>query len=183
MKSKENVLVLILLAGCAWGSAFGQVSLQTGVFAGGGGMFSNGTYAAAGTIGQGVIGRSVGVTYAASAGFWGDGAVILDVEGPVAERMPVEYALRQNFPNPFNPGTTIQYELSEPSQVRLSVYDVLGREVSVLVNEGMEAGRHTVRLDGTGLSSGVYLYRVQARPLRPEGGRDFVQTRRCVVLK
>jgi len=183
MKSKENVLVLILLAGCAWGHAFGQVSLQTGVFAGGGGMFSNGTYAAAGTIGQGVIGRSVGVTYAASAGFWGDGAVILDVEGPVAERMPVEYALRQNFPNPFNPGTTIQYELPEASHVRLSVYDVLGREVSVLVNERMEAGRHTARLDGAGLSSGVYLYRVQARPLRPEGGRDFVQTHRCVVLK
>jgi hypothetical protein len=175
MKRTEKVVLVAFLVAASGCQVFGQIGLQTGVFAGGGGMFSGGSFAAAGTIGQGVIGRSIGVTYAASAGFWGDGAVILDVEGPIVQGIPAEFALKQNFPNPFNPGTTIAYELPGPADVRLSVYDMLGREVSLLVNERLEAGRHEVRLDAAGLSSGVYLYRMRAG--------DFVQTRKCVVLK
>lgn len=61
-----------------------------------------------------------------------------------------------------NPGTTIKYELRQPSDVRLSVYDVLGREVSVIVNQKKDAGVYEVRFDGTDFASGVYLCRLQA---------------------
>jgi len=88
---------------------------------------------------------------------------------------PRTYVLNQNYPNPFNPSTTITYELPKSSVVRLSVYDLLGREVSVLVNERRNAGSHEVNFDAAGLSSGTYIYRLQAG--------DFVQTRRLVLLK
>jgi N-acetylneuraminic acid mutarotase len=99
------------------------------------------------------------------------------VTGSVSDlaALPTVYVLDQNYPNPFNPSTTIKYELPKPVQVRLSVYDMLGREVSVLVNERREAGVHEVRFDGSGLSSGVYFYRLQAG--------DFVQSKRMLVLK
>jgi hypothetical protein len=83
--------------------------------------------------------------------------------------------LYQNYPNPFNPSTTIKYELPKSSKVRLSVYDVLGRELSVLVNERREAGVHEVKFDGSNLVSGVYFYRLRAS--------DFIQTNRLVLLK
>ncbi len=87
---------------------------------------------------------------------------------------PNGFALGQNYPNPFNPSTTIKYELPKASVVRLSVYDLLGREVSVLVDERRDAGVHQVQFDASGLASGVYLYRLQAG--------DFVQTRRLVLI-
>ncbi len=89
--------------------------------------------------------------------------------------LPTGFALEQNYPNPFNPSTTIKYELPRSTEVRLSVYDVLGREVSVLVNERRGAGVHEVRFDGSGLASGIYLYRLQAG--------SYVQTRKLVLVR
>jgi hypothetical protein len=91
------------------------------------------------------------------------------------EALPVRYALAQNYPNPFNPSTTIKFELPKASQVNLTVFDILGREVSVLVNERRDAGVYEVKFDAAGLSSGVYFYRLQAG--------DFTQTKRLLLLK
>jgi len=88
---------------------------------------------------------------------------------------PSRFNLFDNFPNPFNPSTTIRYELPKFSMVRLSVYDILGREVSVLVNERKNAGSYEVKFDAAGLSSGVYFYRIQAG--------EFTQTKRLLLLK
>jgi hypothetical protein len=88
---------------------------------------------------------------------------------------PVRFALEQNYPNPFNPNTTIRYELPGASHVRLSVFDILGREVSVLVDEKRDAGVYEVRFDGSALASGMYVYRLKAG--------DFVQSRRFVLLR
>jgi len=85
------------------------------------------------------------------------------------------YLLCQNYPNPFNPSTTIKYELPKSSDVRLSVLDMLGRELSVLVNERRIAGVHEVKFDGSNLASGVYFYRLQAG--------DFTQAKRLLLLK
>ena len=93
-------------------------------------------------------------------------------DGP---RQPAEIRLWQNYPNPFNPSTTIKYELPKSSFVRLSVYDMLGREVSVLVNGRRDAGIHEVKCDGSNLASGVYFYRLQAG--------DVVQSKTLVLLK
>lgn len=74
------------------------------------------------------------------------------------------FRLEQNSPNPFNPLSDISYEIPTSGMVRLVVHDLLGREVAVLVNERQEPGRHMVRFDGSGLASGVYLYRLTAGP-------------------
>jgi hypothetical protein len=115
-----------------------------------------------------------------------DTGVGVEEEGNI----PKTYALDQNYPNPFNPSTTIKYDLPTSSDVRLSVYDMLGREVSVLVNERRDAGVHEVTFDASGFSSGVYCYRMQVRPLDSAIGRDsrsgagdFVQSRKLIVLK
>lgn len=78
--------------------------------------------------------------------------------------LPVHFKLYQNYPNPFNPVTTIRYELAERTDVKLAVYNVLGQEVAVLVNEAQNAGRYAVDFDASffNLSSGLYIYRFKA---------------------
>jgi len=76
--------------------------------------------------------------------------------------LPSEVALNQNYPNPFNPTTQITYQLPQQSDVRLQVFDMTGKQVATLVNESMNAGTHTVNFDASELSSGVYLYKLQA---------------------
>jgi len=88
---------------------------------------------------------------------------------------PAVTALGPATPNPFNPMTTIGYELAAREHVTLSVYDVTGKLVASLVNEEVAGGRHEVTWQATGIASGVYFYRLQAG--------DFVQTRKMVVLK
>jgi hypothetical protein len=101
---------------------------------------------------------------------------LTDVSSSAHDNAKVSSAtLNQNYPNPFNPSTTIKYELPKASDVRLAVYDLLGREVSVLVNERRDAGVHEVKFDGDGISNGVYFYRLTAG--------NFVQTRKLLLLK
>jgi hypothetical protein len=89
--------------------------------------------------------------------------------------LPVDYALFQNYPNPFNPVTTINYQIPELSFVTLKVYDVLGSEVAVLVNEKKPVGYYEVEFAGNGLTSGVYFYQLQVG--------DFVATKKMILLK
>ncbi len=74
---------------------------------------------------------------------------------------PKSFELSQNYPNPFNPTTSIKYKVVSSTYVRLTVYDMLGREVAVLVDEEKPAGGYTITFDGSNLSSGVYFYRLQ----------------------
>jgi hypothetical protein len=83
--------------------------------------------------------------------------------------------LEQNYPNPFNPVTSIQFALRTSNFAQLAVYDMLGREVAVLVNDVMPAGAHSVEFDASNLASGVYLYRLTV------GGETF--TKRMTLLK
>lgn len=85
------------------------------------------------------------------------------------------YNLDQNYPNPFNPTTLIQYSLQQSGTVTLKVYDMLGREVTTLVNEAQNAGRHVVEFNARSLASGVYLYRLESG--------SFVQVRKMLLLK
>lgn len=88
---------------------------------------------------------------------------------------PNQFTLEQNYPNPFNPSTKIGFRTGELGFVSLRVYDVLGREVSTLVNEDLQAGSYEAAFDARGLASGVYLYRLQ--------GHNFVQTRKLLLLR
>jgi hypothetical protein len=91
------------------------------------------------------------------------------------EGIPGTFALYQNYPNPFNPTSTIRYDLPHSSDVAIKLYDVLGREVSTLVNEKQEAGYRQVTWDATNVASGMYFYRLSTT--------DFVQTRKLLLLR
>ena len=79
-----------------------------------------------------------------------------------SEELPTEVTLSGNYPNPFNPETTIRYGLPKAGQVRLAVYNLLGHEVAILVDRAKPAGNYAVRFGGGDLPSGVYVYRLQA---------------------
>ncbi|MBI2429212.1 MAG: M28 family peptidase [Ignavibacteriales bacterium] len=91
------------------------------------------------------------------------------------KNIPNEFVLEQNYPNPFNPSTEICFRIPVSGFTLLNVFDALGREVTVLVHEAKQAGRHTVRFDGNGLPSGIYLYRLT------NGGRLI--TKKMILLK
>ena len=94
--------------------------------------------------------------------------------------VPATFTLHQNFPNPFNPITTLRYDLPSNALVTLNIYDMLGREVAQLVNITQQAGFKSVQWDGSDsmgkpVSAGVYLYQIQAG--------EFVKTKKMVLLK
>ncbi len=88
---------------------------------------------------------------------------------------PHSFALEQNFPNPFNPTTTINYSLARPERVKLALHDVFGRQVRLLVDAQQSAGRYTLNFDGRSLASGVYFYRLTAGA--------FVDEKRMLLVK
>lgn len=94
-------------------------------------------------------------------------------EGPVT--VPDKFVLEQNYPNPFNPATTIQYRLPKTTHVLIAVYDALGREVKVLVNQEQPAGIHSLTFNAAGVSSGVYFY-----SLRTD---SFTAVKKMIVIK
>jgi len=93
-----------------------------------------------------------------------------------------EFMLYQNYPNPFNPTTTVQYQLPELGFVKLSVYDVLGREVAVLVNEQKSAGYHQAVFDASHLASGIYFYKLSAFSGADQAG-NFIAVKRMLLLR
>ena len=89
--------------------------------------------------------------------------------------LPEQFVLYQSYPNPFNPTTTIRFELPSRTKLSVKVYDILGREVITLADEIREAGTHHVHFDAGGLASGVYFYRLQAG--------SFIETKKMMLLK
>jgi spore germination protein YaaH len=104
------------------------------------------------------------------------------VETVVGET-PQRFELLQNYPNPFNPTTAISFQLSEVSFVTLKVFDVLGREITTLVNEMRKPGLHTVQWDASSAPSGVYLYRLRSGEISNGTGRSFMETKRMTLLR
>jgi photosystem II stability/assembly factor-like uncharacterized protein len=96
---------------------------------------------------------------------------IIDVEVGT----PSDFFLSQNYPNPFNPITQIKYSIKENGLVSIRVFDVLGKEVAVLIKEEQPAGEHSVNFDGSNLSSGIYFYTITAK--------DFHQTKKMLLVK
>ncbi len=106
--------------------------------------------------------------------------ILKDVSGEGI--IPVSFSLGQNFPNPFNPGTSIVYELARPADVKLEIYDMLGRRVYSAFETGKRGGVYTVDINLQGISSGIYFYTMTA--YSPGFGDVlFTQTRRMAYIK
>jgi len=104
-----------------------------------------------------------------------DGTFTYSEEVNVEVELPLEYSLDQNYPNPFNPSTIIKYSIPEDGFVKLSVYNMLGEEVATIVNTTQKAGRYEVNFNASKLSSGVYVYRIEAA--------NFTASKKLMLLK
>ena len=116
-------------------------------------------------------GPDVHVKYIGANGLLG-GVTSIEDENPY---QPNNFYLAQNYPNPFNPVTSIQYSVSNRQYVTLKVYDLLGKEIAILVDEFKPAGSYEVNFDAGSLSSGVYFYKLQTE--------SFVETRKMILMK
>ena len=104
-----------------------------------------------------------------------DGTFTYSDEVNIEVEVPLEYSLEQNYPNPFNPSTTIKYSIPEDGFVKLAVYNMLGEEVAAIVNTTQKAGRYEVNFSASQLSSGVYVYRIEAA--------NFTSSKKLVLMK
>jgi len=184
-QSKTKILLVCFLT-FAIGLIFGQPQAQAqeytilnGVFGNGGGDINGSGYMINGTVGQPCVGVVSNGSYEIMSGIghdlhgvlWTD--VLEDLEW--VSTQPSSFNLSQNYPNPFNPTTTITFALPRRSQVNMTLYNILGQIVTTLVDKELSAGEYEVTLNGDGLSSGVYYYRIVAG--------DFVQGKKLVLLK
>jgi len=127
------------------------------------------------TVGESFIGKSSNIVNQNQIGFWYSyqQTTITDVENE--ETIPTVFKLEQNYPNPFNPSTRIKFAVPEKSNVLIKVYDILGSEVATLVNKEMDAGWYENNFNAAGLSSGVYLFRMEAG--------SYVSTKKMIYLR
>lgn len=102
-----------------------------------------------------------------------NGVTITDVKRQ--DILPANYSLEQNFPNPFNPATTIRYSIPAENKVSINVYNILGQKIKELVNETKQAGIFKAEFDGTGLPSGIYIYQLRSG--------SFIETKKLILLK
>ncbi|MBI5728082.1 MAG: T9SS type A sorting domain-containing protein [Ignavibacteriales bacterium] len=100
---------------------------------------------------------------------------LLTAVTPEGNNTPRSYMLEQNYPNPFNPSTKITYQLPEASNVKLTVYDMLGKEITTLVNGQQPAGKHVIDFNAAGLPSGVYFYTINSG--------SFFEAREMMLIK
>lgn len=129
------------------------------------------------------ISNHISLTAYNNINFSTDGVIdlIADIDGPgqvltLEEALtPKSYELKQNYPNPFNPSTTIEYSVPNGSFVNLKIFDMTGREISTLVSKQQETGTYIVDWNASGLSSGVYFYKLTAG--------NFVETKKMILAK
>ncbi len=173
----KSQLLTILLCGAAVGGALGQHRLLQGIISNGGGTSSGGTYRVTAVIGQpGIAPAAQAGTYVVRSGFLFIPSQLTPTGvPPAADGLPEEFALGQNFPNPFNPTTTIPFSLKTRCFVTLRLFDSLGREVATLLQGNLDAGRHTLTVDASTLPSGVYFYSLEAGP--------FTALRKAALVK
>jgi hypothetical protein len=136
------------------------------------------------TTGVGTIIGATGLNNVLSLAYIDEIVVSVD-DGEELNTLPTDYALRQNYPNPFNPSTSINFSLPVDSDVKLTMFNILGQEVITLLNEQKSAGNHTVLWNsrdagGVQLTSGIYLYKLTASGVN---GKEFQDIKKMILLK
>jgi hypothetical protein len=110
------------------------------------------------------------------------GEVLTNVKEGKKNILPLEYNLSQNYPNPFNPTTKIRFEIRDFGLVTLKVFDLLGQEVTTILNEVKPAGSYEVKWNAESVPSGVYFYRLVASP-STNSGHHYVETMKMLLLR
>lgn len=156
--------------------SFPQNQIPFSVISSGGEKSSGSSYLLSSTVGETFIGKTVNIENRHNLGFWYvyKQSIITEVEKE-EENLPTMFKLEQNYPNPFNPSTVIKFGVPEKSTVVLKIYDILGGEVTTLVNEEMDPGWYKREFDASYYSSGVYIYRMQAG--------SYVSTKKMILLR
>ena len=132
-----------------------------------------------------VFDNSVATNWRASIGHGTPGRInstyVVGVQENNVNQVPHEFSLLQNYPNPFNPETNIKFEIPEKSFVRLTIYNILGKQIDEIVNKEFPAGIYSFKWNGRNFSSGVYLLRMSAHSL--SGSKNFDSVRKLILLK
>jgi N-acetylmuramoyl-L-alanine amidase/predicted RecA/RadA family phage recombinase len=100
-----------------------------------------------------------------------------------APKIPKQYALKQNYPNPFNPITTIPFDLPQESQVKISIYNILGQKMGELTNKSYEAGSHTITFNGQNMASGIYIVQAIMTSMNKKQDNQYVFNKKIMLLK
>ena len=172
---KNKIIDIAIIALFFVTAALPQYQITNSVIGSGGNIISTSSNIIVGTVGESFIGKSSNTVNQIQIGFWYayQQTTITEVKGE--ETIPTIFKLEQNYPNPFNPATTIKFAVPEKSNVLIKVYDILGSEVATLVNEEMDAGWYENDFNAVGLSSGVYLFRMEAG--------SYVSTKKMILLR
>lgn len=166
MKRLASV-ALLLVATSPLGHA--QISSPAGTIGSGGGNATDGDFSTLGIVAQTAVGVATDGTHEQRGGFLQILAFATDIFSGTDPR-PYTFSLNQNYPNPFNPSTAIAYETVIATRVRVTVYNMLGQIVDVLVDHMQPPGRHRILWQGTDraghpVASGIYMYRIEAGPM------------------
>ena len=157
------------------GVLIAQNQIPISVFSSGGEKQLNASHLIVGTVGQIGVDLIANTSHQVQAGFWNlyYQDVVVSVEDE--DVLPVDYKLEQNYPNPFNPSTIIKFAVKEKSSVLIKIYDILGREVTTLVNEELDAGWYQKNFNASEYASGVLIYRMQAG--------NYISTKKMLLIK
>lgn len=169
--SNDTASVVVLQSGIPQQEPLASVSSSTGLDADSVGEIQVNNHAF--TQHEGLKGSQIRLDGFRVATTWLN-AVLTGVNQTSTE-VPVSYLLEQNYPNPFNPVTNINFSMVKSGNAKLTVFDVTGKEIEVLINENLSAGSYTADFDASKLTSGVYFYRLEAN--------DFVQTKKMMLVK
>jgi hypothetical protein len=171
-----RVLTLILLLLLIASITLAQNQIPVSVISSGGEKSSSTSFILSSTVGEQFIGKAVNSENQHNIGFWYvyKQSTLTDV-AQEEETIPTVFKLEQNYPNPFNPSTVIKFAVPEMGNVLIKIYDLLGEEVTSLVNEEMEAGWYRREFNGSGYSSGIYIYRMQAG--------NYISTKKMILIK
>jgi len=172
---KNKIIDIAIIALLFVTTSLPQYQITNSVIGSGGNTISNSNNGIVCTVGESFIGKTSNTINQNQIGFWYayQQTTITDVENE--ETIPTVFKLEQNYPNPFNPSTRIKFAVPEKSNVLIKVYDILGSEVATLVNEEMDAGWYENNFNAAGLSSGVYLFRMEAG--------NFISTKKMIYLR
>jgi len=171
MKIIIKFFCIITLVVCVSFSQTSKVAWSS--FNAGSGIPQSSTSAIKNAVGQNFVGTSQSTNSKVGSGFLTSD--IVDAVQEQGDVLPKTYSLSQNYPNPFNPKTNIRFDLPKEGFVTLKVFDILGREVTTLVNQTMNAGSYSVDFDASNLQSGIYFYRLQAG--------EFTAVKKLVLMK